>query len=205
MRCVGVCAGGLARTVHASADTAQARTGGQRRVRKAAPKAAGSDDKRLQTTLKRLNTNNIPGIEEVRAAAAGHKCSALPTSSPGTFGSACAPCGSHCTAGGVPPPLCRPTSSRLMATSCTSSAPRVSGAACHPACAERWPAQPRARRRPIRLACQPPSCPCPLPSRVTVQAAFPANTYVVTGTPQTKCAWGWERNMRRALLETLLC
>ena len=41
-----------------------ARTGGQRRVRKAAPKAAGSDDKRLQTTLKRLNTNNIPGIEE---------------------------------------------------------------------------------------------------------------------------------------------
>lgn len=106
VRCVGVCAGGLARTVHASADTAQARTGGQRRVRKAAPKAAGSDDKRLQTTLKRLNTNNIPGIEEVRAAAAGHKCSALPTSSPGTFGSACAPCGSHCTAGGVPPPPC---------------------------------------------------------------------------------------------------
>ena len=37
-----------------------------RRTKPAVHKAASQDDKKLQTTLKRLNVNNIPGIEEVR-------------------------------------------------------------------------------------------------------------------------------------------
>jgi len=44
------------------------RTGGKgtvRRKRKAVHKTAMTDDKRLQSTLKRLNVTNIPGIEEV--------------------------------------------------------------------------------------------------------------------------------------------
>ena len=44
------------------------RTGGKgsvRRKKKAAHKATTTDDKRLQTTLKRIGVNNIPGIEEV--------------------------------------------------------------------------------------------------------------------------------------------
>ncbi len=41
-----------------------------RRARKAPAAKAGNDDKRLQTTLKRLGTNNIPGIDEVSAIAA---------------------------------------------------------------------------------------------------------------------------------------
>jgi NACalpha-BTF3-like transcription factor len=36
-----------------------------RRKKKAVHKTAGTDDKRLQNTLKRLGVNNIPGIEEV--------------------------------------------------------------------------------------------------------------------------------------------
>lgn len=46
----------------------QVRTGGKgsvRRKKKAVHKTAGTDDKRLQNTLKRLGVNNIPGIEEV--------------------------------------------------------------------------------------------------------------------------------------------
>lgn len=44
------------------------RTGGKgsvRRKKKAAHKAQATDDKRLQSTLKRLGVNAIPGIEEV--------------------------------------------------------------------------------------------------------------------------------------------
>ncbi|KAI8463930.1 MAG: NAC domain-containing protein [Monoraphidium minutum] len=44
------------------------RTGGKgtvRRKKKAVHKTAGTDDKRLQGTLKRLGVNTIPGIEEV--------------------------------------------------------------------------------------------------------------------------------------------
>jgi len=45
---------------------AASRTGGMRRKKKAVHKAgAGTDDKRLQNTLKRLGVNTIPGIEEV--------------------------------------------------------------------------------------------------------------------------------------------
>jgi hypothetical protein len=36
-------------------------------------KAATMDDKRLQSTLKRLNVNTIPGIEEVRAPSPHHR------------------------------------------------------------------------------------------------------------------------------------
>jgi nascent polypeptide-associated complex subunit beta len=46
----------------------QVRTGGKgtpRRKKKAVHKATTTDDKRLQSTLKRLGVNNIPGIEEV--------------------------------------------------------------------------------------------------------------------------------------------
>eukprot|EP01116_Phalansterium_solitarium_P005999 TRINITY_DN1830_c0_g1_i1.p1 TRINITY_DN1830_c0_g1~~TRINITY_DN1830_c0_g1_i1.p1 ORF type:complete len:148 (+),score=36.80 TRINITY_DN1830_c0_g1_i1:128-571(+) len=46
----------------------QVRTGGKgtvRRKKKAVHKTTTTDDKRLQTTLKRLGVNNIPGIEEV--------------------------------------------------------------------------------------------------------------------------------------------
>jgi nascent polypeptide-associated complex subunit beta len=35
------------------------------RKKKAAHKPTSTDDKRLQSTLKRLNVNTIPGIEEV--------------------------------------------------------------------------------------------------------------------------------------------
>ena len=44
------------------------RTGGKgsvRRKKKAQHKTTGTDDKRLQNTLKRLGVNNIPAIEEV--------------------------------------------------------------------------------------------------------------------------------------------
>ena len=41
--------------------------GGARRVVKSAPKAAGNDDKKVQTAVKRLGVNIIPGIEHVRA------------------------------------------------------------------------------------------------------------------------------------------
>ncbi|KAF3327996.1 transcription factor BTF3 4-like protein [Carex littledalei] len=44
------------------------RTGGKgsmRRKKKAAHKATSTDDKRLQSTLKRIGVNSIPGIEEV--------------------------------------------------------------------------------------------------------------------------------------------
>ena len=47
---------------------AQVRTGGKgsvRRKKKAQHKTTGTDDKRLQSTLKRLGVNNIPAIEEV--------------------------------------------------------------------------------------------------------------------------------------------
>jgi nascent polypeptide-associated complex subunit beta len=47
---------------------AAVRTGGPgsvRRKKKAAHKTATADDKKLQSTLKRLGVNNIPGIEEV--------------------------------------------------------------------------------------------------------------------------------------------
>jgi len=47
---------------------AAVRTGGPgsvRRKRKAVHKNATADDKKLQSTLKRLGVNNIPGIEEV--------------------------------------------------------------------------------------------------------------------------------------------
>jgi len=46
----------------------QVRTGGKgsvRRKKKAVHKTTTTDDKRLQSTLKRLGVNNIPGIEEV--------------------------------------------------------------------------------------------------------------------------------------------
>ena len=43
--------------------------GSVRRTKVAVHKATSQDDKKLQTTLKRLNVNNIPGIEEVRGAA----------------------------------------------------------------------------------------------------------------------------------------
>ena len=41
-----------------------------RRKKKAVHKANTMDDKRLQSTLKRLGVNNIPGIEEVRKESA---------------------------------------------------------------------------------------------------------------------------------------
>ncbi len=47
---------------------ANVRTGGKgsvRRKKKAVHKAAPTDDKRLQTTLKRLQLHSLPGIEEV--------------------------------------------------------------------------------------------------------------------------------------------
>ena len=47
---------------------AGARTGGKasvRRKKKTVHKTTTTDDKRLQSTLKRLNVNNIPAIEEV--------------------------------------------------------------------------------------------------------------------------------------------
>ena len=50
-----------------------ARVGGKgtvRRTKKAAHKPAAQDDKKLQGTLKRLNVNNIPGIEEVHCGRA---------------------------------------------------------------------------------------------------------------------------------------
>ena len=50
---------------------AQVRTGGKgsvRRKKKAVHKTTTTDDKRLQTTLKRLGVNNIPAIEEARYA-----------------------------------------------------------------------------------------------------------------------------------------
>jgi len=50
--------------------TLQKKAGNVRRARKAPAAKAGNDDKRLQTTLKRLGTNNIPGIDEVSAIAA---------------------------------------------------------------------------------------------------------------------------------------
>jgi nascent polypeptide-associated complex subunit beta len=46
----------------------QVRTGGKgsvRRKKKAIHKTTTTDDKKLQSTLKRLGVNNIPGIEEV--------------------------------------------------------------------------------------------------------------------------------------------
>ena len=46
----------------------KSRTGGKgsvRRKKKAIHKTANTDDKRLQSTLKRLGVNNIPAIEEV--------------------------------------------------------------------------------------------------------------------------------------------
>lgn len=46
----------------------QGRTGGKgtiRRKRKTVHKNVSTDDKRLQSTLKRLGVNNIPAIEEV--------------------------------------------------------------------------------------------------------------------------------------------
>ena len=49
----------------------QGRTGGKgsiRRKRKTVHKNVSTDDKRLQSTLKRLGVNNIPAIEEVRRA-----------------------------------------------------------------------------------------------------------------------------------------
>ena len=39
--------------------------GSVRRKKKASHKTATTDDKKLQTTLKRLNANNIPDIQEV--------------------------------------------------------------------------------------------------------------------------------------------
>merc|ERR1712216_481957 len=47
---------------------ANVRTGGKgtvRRKKKAVHKTSGTDDKRLQNTLRRLGVNTIPGIEEV--------------------------------------------------------------------------------------------------------------------------------------------
>ncbi len=47
---------------------AQVRTGGKgsvRRKKKAVHRQTATDDKKLQSTLKRLGVNNIPGIEEV--------------------------------------------------------------------------------------------------------------------------------------------
>ncbi len=41
------------------------KAGGMRRKKKAVHKTASSDDKKLVTTLKRLNVSTIPGIEEV--------------------------------------------------------------------------------------------------------------------------------------------
>ncbi|CAN0128117.1 unnamed protein product, partial [Discosporangium mesarthrocarpum] len=41
------------------------RTGGMRRKKKNVHKTATSDDKKLNTTLKRLGVTNIPAIEEV--------------------------------------------------------------------------------------------------------------------------------------------
>ncbi len=56
---------------HPSRATPQGgRIGGKgtvRRKKKTVHKAASMDDKRLQSTLKRLGVNNIPGIEEVSA------------------------------------------------------------------------------------------------------------------------------------------
>lgn len=46
----------------------QVRTGGKgsmRRKRKVIHKTAATDDKKLQSSLKKLGVNNIPGIEEV--------------------------------------------------------------------------------------------------------------------------------------------
>jgi nascent polypeptide-associated complex subunit beta len=45
--------------------SAGARAGGVRRKRKVATKATSTDDKKLQSTLKRLSVNPIPAIEEV--------------------------------------------------------------------------------------------------------------------------------------------
>ena len=46
----------------------QVRTGGKgsaRRKKKVVHRTATTDDKKLQTSLKKLGVNNIPGIEEV--------------------------------------------------------------------------------------------------------------------------------------------
>ena len=50
----------------------QSKIGGKgtvRRKKKTVHKASQMDDKRLQSTLKRLGVNNIPGIEEVSGRA----------------------------------------------------------------------------------------------------------------------------------------
>ena len=39
-----------------------------RRKKKVIHKSVGTDDKKLQTSLKKLQVSNIPGIEEVRAS-----------------------------------------------------------------------------------------------------------------------------------------
>ena len=47
---------------------AQVRIGGKgsaRRKKKVVHKAASTDDKKLQSTLKKINVNAIPGIDEV--------------------------------------------------------------------------------------------------------------------------------------------
>ena len=41
------------------------RVGGMRRKKKTVHKAATGDDKRLQSTIKRLGMTNIPAVEEV--------------------------------------------------------------------------------------------------------------------------------------------
>ncbi len=41
------------------------KAGGMRRKKKAVHKTASSDDKKIVSTLKRLNVSTIPGIEEV--------------------------------------------------------------------------------------------------------------------------------------------
>ncbi|CAG9465368.1 unnamed protein product [Pedinophyceae sp. YPF-701] len=51
--------------LQAVAGAARSGKGGVRRSQKKVHKTAGADDKRLQSTLKRMGVNVIPGIEEV--------------------------------------------------------------------------------------------------------------------------------------------
>jgi hypothetical protein len=96
--------------------TLQKKVGAVRHARKAPVAKAGNDDKRLQTTLKRLGTNNIPGVDEVRRIARSEQrrqAAAFP---------------SYLFTGNVMPCtffIYRSTCLRKMALSCTSSTPRV--------------------------------------------------------------------------------
>ena len=53
-------------------------------------KTTSTDDKRLQSTLKRLGVNTIPGIEEVRALGARHSAARVAAPPAPACGCSCA-------------------------------------------------------------------------------------------------------------------